>query len=416
MGNTTTTTTTTTTDNSTIEALDKAMNDLSTYLNGTSGDPTSNLKGNWIFLQIYATYGLRLPNTSALLGSALNLTSSEAAAYPWFSAMYSSYNTVNLSSTYFFSDVFDKMTSLGSGLQSYASDVAGQDSTFTLVSSLIKPTDGSAPDLVSALDILSDLKTSAASNATLAGDIKANLATYKTKLVNAQSGMATVKDSVDSDDRTSQEAITKLNGGPEVIGSLDQLNKMLKDEEAEYKHDVIVASTTVTYAWVAPPFGLIAAASVAGVYGKKAVDMKDTIDKLEAQIKTAGQSLKVAVATQNTVKLAEGSLDSVIKYTDLAIAKTTLVQNSWQGVAAGLTDISGKVSASIKMEDGAEKLAAINAVVYFMKKAQQKWTEIQPTINDMVTDPYITVSPTPQTLSEFANEVVAEAEKIEAGS
>jgi hypothetical protein len=51
-----------------------------------------------------------------------------------------------------------------------------------------------------------------------------------------------------------------------------------------------------------------------------------------------------------------------------------------------------------------------------MKKAQQKWTEIQPTINDMVTDPYITVSPTPQTLSEFANEVVAEAEKIEAGS
>lgn len=411
MGNTATTT-----DNSTIETLDKAMNDLSIYLNGTSGDPTSNLKGNWIFLQIYATYGLRLPNTTALLSSALNLTSSESAAYPWFNAMYSSYNMLNLSSTYFFSDVFDKMTSLGSGLQSYASDVAGQDSTFTLVSSLIKPTDGSAPDLVSALDILSGLKTSAASNATLAGNIKANLATYKTKLVSAQSGMATVKDSVDSDDRTSQATITKLNGGPEVIGSLDQLNKILKDDEAEYKHDVIVASTTVTYAWVAPPLGLIAAASVAGVYGKKAVDMKDTIDNLEAQIKVAGQSLKVAVATQNTVKLAEGSIDSVIKYTDLAIAKTTLVQNSWQGVTAGLTDISAKVSESIKMEDGAEKIAAINAVVYFMKKAQQKWTEIQPTINDMVTDPYITVSPTPQTLSEFANEVVAEAEKIGAGS
>lgn len=408
--------TATTTDNSTIEALDKAMNDLSAYLNGTSGDPTSNLKGNWIFLQIYASYGLRLPNTSALLGSALSLTASEAAAYPWFSAMYSSYNTLNLSSTYFFSDVFDKMTTLGSGLQSYASDVAGQDSTFTLVSSLIKPTDGSAPDLVSALDILSDLKTSAASNATLAGDIKANLATYKTKLVNAQSGMGTVKTAVDDDDRTSLATITKLNGGEDIMGSLAQLNKSLKDDEAEYKHDVIVASTTVTYAFVAPPIGLIAAASVAGVFGDKAVKMKDTIDNLEAQIKAANQSLKVAVATQNTVKLAEGSLDSVIKYTNLAIAKTTLVENSWQGVAAGLTAISDKVSSSIKIEDGAEKLAAINAVVYFMKKAQEAWTNIQPTINEMVTDPYITVSPTSQTLSEFANEVVAEAEKIGAGS
>jgi hypothetical protein len=405
-----------TTDNSTIEALDKAMNDLSTYLNGTSGDPTSNLKGNWIFLQIYATSGLRLPNTSALLGSALNLTASEAAAYPWFSAMYSSYNTLNLSSTYFFSDVFDKMTSLGSGLQSYASDVAGQDSTFTLVSSLIKPTDGSAPDLVSALDILSDLKTSAALNATLASDIKANLATYKTKLVNAQSGMGTVMTAVDSDDRTSQAAITKLSGGEDVMGSLAQLNKLLKQDEKEYQHDVVVSTTTLTYAWVFPPIGLIAAASVAGVYGSKAVAMKDTIDKLEAQIKAANQSLKVAVATQNTVKLAEESLDSIIKYTDLAIAKTTLVENSWQGVTAGLTEISGKVSSSIKMEDGAEKLAAINAVVYFMKKAQESWTTIQPTINEMVTDPYITVSPTSQTLSEFANEVVAEAEKIGAGS
>jgi len=406
-------TTETTTDNSTIEALEKAMADLSTYLNGNTEDETTNLKANWIFLQIYATYGLRLPNTAALLESALNLTANEAAAYSWFNAMYSSYNTLNASSTYFFSDVFEKMTSLGSGLQSYASDVAGEDSTFTLVSSLVKPTDGSAADLSSALDILSDLKTTALTNANLAGDIKTNLAVYKTKLVGAQSAMATVKDDIDADDRTSQATITKLTGGSDIMGSIDQLNVLLKADEKEYKHDVVVASTSVTYAWVAPPVGLIAAATVAGIYGKKAVDMKDTIDRLEAQISAAEQTLKVAVSTQNTVKLADQSLDSAIEYTDLAIAKTTLVQNSWKGVASGLEYISTKVASSISMEDGEEKLAAINAVVYFMKKAQEEWTSIQPTINEMVTDSYITVTPTSQTLTEFANQVVAEANKLE---
>jgi len=302
--------------------------------------------------------------------------------------MYGAYNTLNEDSTYFFNEVFDKMTTLGSGLKSYASNVAGQDSVFTLISSLVKPTDGSQADPASALDILKDLTETSQQNATLAAQIKTNLGTYKSKLVSAQSTLGT--------------------------GSLKQLENLLDADKAEYKHDVVVASTTVTYAWVAPPVGLAAAATVAGIYGKKAVDMLDTIDKLEGQIANAEKELQTAVATQNTVKLAEGGLDNVIKYTDLAIDKATSIQNSWNGMVTGLTNISNKISSSIENEpDGEKKLAATIAVVYFMKKAQESWTSIKPTIDVMVDNPYITVSPADKDLKTFAEEVVKEANELE---
>ena len=398
-------------DQPSLEKLNNALDALNDYLNG-SNDDIPTLRGNWVYLQIYATCCLRLPNTAGALQATLDLTPSQAAGFSWFNAMYEAYDILDKAGKFFFSDVFDKMTSLGNGLKSYATDVAGQDSTFTLISSLVKPTDGSKADPEAALDILSDLKTTAANNATLAGQIKTNLATYKTKLVNAQSSMTSVKTDVDNDDKTSEATIKKLSGDENVMGSIAQLRAMLDTDKAEYKHDVIVASTSVTYAWVFP-FGTIAAATVAGIYGKRAVDMKDTIDKLEAQISSAEHELQVAVATQNTVTLAEDSLNSTINHTNIAIDKVTQVQNSWSDMATGLSYISDKVSYSIRTEDGKEKLAATDAVVYFMKKAQERWTEIQPTIDQMVTNPYITVSPDPVNMAEFAKEVVAEAEKLE---
>ena len=392
-----------------VKSLDSSLTSMEASLNGPN-PKTPTLRENWIYLQIYATYGLRLPNTAGALQTILNLTANEAAGYAWFNGMYQAYNVLNESSKYFLNDIFNKMTSLGTGLKSYATDVAGEDSTFTLISSMVKPTDGSDPDLDSALDILSDLKSTAKTNADLAAAIKVNLATYKGKIVDAQGKMNAVKKQIDSDDRTSQATIDKLDGGKDVMGSIKQMKDMLDTDKAEYKHDVIVASTTVTYAWVFPA-GTIAAAVVAGVFGKRAVDMADTIDKLEGQISDAEAKEKIAISTQNTVTLAQDSLDSALKHTDVAIEKTTAIENSWNDMSAGLDYISKKISSSIKGKTGTERLAGVNSVVYFMKKAQEKWTTIQPTINQMVTDPYITVSPDPIDMSTFASNLRTEAKK-----
>jgi hypothetical protein len=403
----------TTTAQDELQVLDDTLTAFESFLKG-DGSTTPSLRENWIYLQIFATYGLWLPHTNADLQATLNLTAPQAATYSWFNAMAESYGQIFDGSTYFFSDIFNKMLDLGNGLKNYASDVAGQDSEFTLISSLVQP--GADQDLPTALSLLEDLKTSAASNKALADTIKDNLTTYRVKLVAAQGSAGKVKQQVDADDRTSQATIDKLAAGKDAMGSLAQLQDLLNTDQEEYKHDVIVASTSVTYAWVLipPPFpgGLIAAAIVAGIYGKRATDMLDTISKLTDQIKQAQAELTTALAVHGTTRLAESSLTSVIKHLDVAIEKVTTVQNAWLGVQAGLDDISAKINNTLTPTDTNEdKLKAWQAVQYYLKKAQDDWTTIQPTINELMANPIITVEPNATSIDDFVKQVEAEMNK-----
>jgi hypothetical protein len=395
------------------QVLDDTLTQFESFLKG-DGSTTPSLRDNWIYLQIFATYGLWLPHTNADLQATLKLTAAEAATYAWFDGMVGSYGQIFDASNYFFSDVFNKMLDLGNGLKNYASDAAGQDSTFTLISSLVEP--GADQDLPSALSMLEDLKASAASNETLAGTIKDNMTTYREKLVAAQGSVAAVKKTVDEDDRTSQASIDQLEGGKDVQGSIAQLQDMLSADQQEYQQDVTVAATSVTYAWVLipPPLpgGLIAAAIVAGIYGKRAADMQDTISKLTDQIQQGLAKLQTAVTVHATTRLADSSLDSVISHLDVAIDKVTTVQNAWIGVQAGLDDISAKINSSLKTTGtNDEQLRAWKVVDYYMQKAQQDWTSIQPTIDELMANPVITVEPDAISIDDFVKKVQAEIDK-----
>jgi len=114
--------------------------------------------------------------------------------------------------------------------------------------------------------------------------------------------------------------------------------------------------------------------------------------------------------------LAESSLDEVIAHTNDAISKTTVIQNSWNSMVSGLTDIEAKINACLTTGDNDQKLKNAIVVNYFMTKAQEQWNKIRPTIDTMVNNPYITVSPDAQTLGDFGKEVVAETHKLEAKS
>ncbi len=69
----------------------------------------------------------------------------------------------------------------------------------------------------------------------------------------------------------------------QLIGQIQSAAATIEDLWAEYKHDVIVASTTPTYAWI-PFYGFIAGPVVAGVFGAKAVEALNQIHNLEKQI------------------------------------------------------------------------------------------------------------------------------------
>jgi hypothetical protein len=397
-----------------LEKLDfnKVLKEFESFLQG-DGSITPSLRANWIYLQIFATYGLRLPNTKVSLLNVLGLTASNAARYTWFDAMVQAYNSLNQASHYFLDEVFVKMTDLGSSLQNYVRDGAGDDSLFGLVIELVQP--GPDQDLKSALEILSDLSTTAANNVKLARDVKVALSSYHTKLTESQAKVSDVQSSVDADEKTSQDRINQLTGGKEIQGSLAQLQAKLSADQKEYHHDVVVASTTVTYAWVMiPPIpvGLMAAAPVAGVYGSKAVEMLKQVNKDQEKITEAQAELRTAVATRNTVSLAQHSIQNVQNHLSFAIEKTTQVQNSWETIANQIDFISGKIENSLKQDENErEQLKFHKLVILYMNQAKDTWTKLKPIVEKMVKDPFINVDSNEISIQDFLRQVEAEMKK-----
>ena len=140
--------------------------------------------------------------------------------------------------------------------------------------------------------------------------------------------------------------------------------------------------------------------------------MLDTISQVTDQIKQAMAELQTALAVHATARLGETSLDSVIQHLDMAIDKVTTVQNAWIGVQAGLDAISDKINASLKPgSTGEDQLKASAVVKVYMNQAQEKWTAIQPTIDELMDNPVITVQPNATNIDDFVKNVQAEMDK-----
>lgn len=120
----------------------------------------------------------------------------------------------------------------------------------------------------------------------------------------------------------------------------------LKDDTDEYHRDVIIASTTPTYAWIYPA-GTIAAAVVAGVYGKKATealeDMRadqDKIDMLEAE----EQAL---VNLMTAIHLAVEGVTNIKKSLLKALPVIRKVEKFWGAIGSDIGDIVTLIDTNI---------------------------------------------------------------------
>jgi hypothetical protein len=135
------------------------------------------------------------------------------------------------------------------------------------------------------------------------------------------------------------------------LRQLAQLNAQLEQANKDYEHYVTVAATSPSYAWVGWPFGMIAAASVAGVYGDKATKTLARIRELERSIASLGArvasdyrligGLGVVV---NQLGLLGGSLDGALP----AVQK---VRAHWQTMTGDLERIT-KLSQDIALARG----------------------------------------------------------------
>ncbi|WP_225886980.1 hypothetical protein [Nodosilinea nodulosa] len=374
---------------------------------GKLADPSHDQSLNfaWHFLQVYSTWGLRLPNTEELLKLFLGI--SEPAKYLFFGNMKDGYDEIYHACLDFQVDIFPEVIEIGTNILSFALKAQkGERGIFTQLSQLI----GSKPAI--ALKLITKLQRTTQENADHATEVGAKLAKFKADLDSAlQKHLKPAKAQVEEDEKTSKATIETIAGGAEAQGSLKQLQDLLASEWKEYNYDVKVAATTPTYAWV-PIIGTIPAVVVAGVYGDRAVHHLKQAHRYEEEIKQNNQKLSTAIQAQTVHNTVDRALVGAQRYTDLAIAHTNTVQNAWVKVKAGLDDLKESVSNLTTESDSGKVLEATELIEIFLGDAEDYWEKLVPPLTALTDNPYIKVAPGDASLGSIADEVEKEVARL----
>ncbi|KAL1662806.1 hypothetical protein GGF50DRAFT_58149 [Schizophyllum commune] len=195
---------------------------------------------------------------------------------------------------------------------------------------------------------------------------------------------------------------TEVGQLTQLEDSLDSNRRIIRADEAAYEKDVIIAATTVTYAWLFP-IGTAIAIGIAVTYGKAATSLLHAISNLKTDItdeETKIQDEKRLIADLNCIGANTASfLESLAG----AIQVCQEMLGIWQGIGADLSNLRGMVNTSVRQAN-----AAIASFVD--EKLVAKWNDLAASVDKYRQAAYIT--PLEQsTLDEFAAQIQAQANK-----
>lgn len=136
----------------------------------------------------------------------------------------------------------------------------------------------------------------------------------------------------------------------------------------EYRKDVTIACTSATYAWVFP-VGTIAAAVVAGVYGKRAQDALDHVHEYQDKLAGAQERLRSALVLSHDLDLVDKSLDGIIASLNDALPVVQKMKGIWTALAKDIDLIVATIDKDISgMPRFIQKLG--------IKEAIQEWQDL----------------------------------------
>lgn len=354
----------------------------------------------WHYLQVYCHWGLFIPHTAA--GLALEWQMKEPGSYAFFDSALEAYEEVHVACNHFLGQVFPQVVDLGQALLRFAVEAGAKDGTFSAVVMLLEKDDTQA-----VLELLVDLRSQAQANSEQATVVSTRLSEFKNLLIAAQGQLDRVSTKIELDEKTSQATIDRITSSDSSSEeSLAGIQEKIRFYREKRQHDITVAATTPTYCWVGL-LGLIAAATVAGIYGKAAEDDLRQINAWLGKLQTSSATLATAVATRAIQDSALHSVKQADAVTTRAIDCTRVVQNAWSGMASQIKVVEDKVRHSIRGGDGteAERLAAKAVVKIYMAAAGQAWRKLEPDLQELMDKPYIQVEKGALSYEQMATEV-----------
>jgi hypothetical protein len=314
---------------------------------GTPGGPGFTMsRAEWIAIQTYVTDALALPTTDTAFRNSLGPGAPQDLSD--FKNLIDAYGVIDAHVTNWEEHVFPDSVNLASDIYQYGMNKAPVFYPPILKEAQIlvdHPDDSQAKEALKA--ILDNLKHDAQDKADKAVTVAGQIAQFardteadKVTMTGTDGKGGLVKYYDDKYGSTSAEveSLTK---------DIDAQRLVLKAANDEYDHDVVVAATTPTYAWVWP-IGTIAAAVVAGIYGKKAVEALDQARAAQAKIDTLASKLAADANLMVAIHSAEIGLNTIVRDITAALPVIEKIQGVWGGIAADLGSISSLIDNDIR--------------------------------------------------------------------
>ncbi|MER3433721.1 MAG: hypothetical protein C4288_09860 [Leptolyngbya sp. ERB_1_1] len=336
-----------------------------------ASDPFILAKSQYIDLQVYIATGKALPKNLAELKTSWNLTTSIDVSM--FGALLPAYNNVIQHCTDWEANTLPGLRGLADDLYNYGVQVPDYyGALLDCLNTIASPTasqqdkDQARQDFKAVVD---DLSTQIKAFIGKCQTVQAGVDRFRTQTKQDDAALSDLFKTYDQQYGTTNGELTRLNQ------QLEDARKTLKAAQDEYNHDVTVAATTPTYAWVGV-LGLIAAAVVAGVYGDKAVKAKQAIEAANAQIATLGEQIQRdqnMLAQLNQAKTQVKALDdSLVK----ALAVINEVKDGWDSIGSVLADLNDRID-KISSDEVAAILKKTN-----IKTSITEWSDLKNDANN----------------------------------
>jgi hypothetical protein len=335
---------------------------------------------DWLAIQVYVNNALALPTTAAALQTSLG----PGAPTADFSALVTAYANINSHVTTWQNTTFPASVSLASDIYNYAQQAPTYYNPILPLAQQLTtdPNNQQAKDQLAA--ILGVLSKSAQDNHDKAAAVAAQIQTF----ANQTQADKVVLSGVDGKGGLQAQYNAEFGSTSTEVKTLtDELTAqqaILAAANAEYNHDVIVAATTPTYAWVWP-FGTIAAGVVAGVYGDKAVKALEKVRAAQQQINTLSDQLAADAKLLIAINTIEAGIGNILQPLNAALPIIQKIQGVWGAITDDLNSIIALISTNIEQ---------VPPIIMNMgvQSAITAWTAVGAEANAYRVNAYITVT------------------------
>ncbi|MFT3908936.1 MAG: alpha-xenorhabdolysin family binary toxin subunit A [Ferruginibacter sp.] len=330
------------------------VNDLATDSNA---DGTFLLSStSWFEIQTYVHYASMLPDSldsfKDLLGAGAPGDMSD------FTQLISVFASMKEAANTFSTSTFKNSVSLASDIYNYAGKVPN---LYGAISDLANQFDNSQITMddfkTKICAVVTILKTAAETMETNAAKVSDAIGAFATEI-------ATDKENLIGDDgnsgiyKTLNDKYNTENGAiADLMQQIKDTTAALQEANEAYAHDVVVAATSPTYAWIFP-FGTIAAGVTAGIYGKKATDALDAAKGYTVQLTTLQNELAADLQIATCLHISTEKIKSIEDAMASALKDIQTIRGAWAAIKDDLVAIINTITNELNTDDPTQGVEA----------------------------------------------------------